>query len=203
MITAIILAAGKGSRMKSEEKKQFMMLNGHRVIYYSLAAFAESKVDRIVLVSSKEDEELCVEAAKDAGVLEMTSIVEGGENRYNSVYNGLVEAAGSDYVLIHDGARPAVTSRLISRSIEEVKKKSAVIVGVKVKDTVTVTDQKGIINDTPDRDSIWLAQTPQAFDYKLLLEAYNSGKFTDMTDETRVMFEYHGIRSLGENSQRF
>ena len=194
MITAIILAAGRGSRMKSEEKKQFMMLNGHRVIYYSLTAFAKCGIDKIVLVASNEDRKLCEEAIDDAGLSEMTVITEGGENRYDSVYNGLQKAAGSDFVLIHDGARPAISEEVIKKCIEEVKTKAAVIVAVKAKDTIKITNEEGIIKSTPDRNYIWLAQTPQAFDYNLIKSGFDK-MFEDggeqmITDDAMIVERY-------------
>ena len=194
MITAIILAAGRGSRMKSEEKKQFMMLNGHRVIYYSLTAFAKCGIDKIVLVASNEDRKLCEEAIDDAGLSEMTVITEGGENRYDSVYNGLQKAAGSDFVLIHDGARPAISEGVIKKCIEEVKTKAAVIVAVKAKDTIKITNEEGIIKSTPDRNYIWLAQTPQAFDYNLIKSGFDK-MFEDggeqmITDDAMIVERY-------------
>ena len=114
-VTAIILAAGKGSRMNSSTKKQFMELKGKPMIWYSLFAFEESPVNQIILVTGKEDITYCKkEIVKRYGFTKVTDIVAGGAERYESVANGLKKVNG-DIVLIHDGARPLVTEEIIER----------------------------------------------------------------------------------------
>ena len=116
--TAIILAAGKGSRMHSNIEKQFMELGGYPVIYYALKVFEKSPVDAIILVTGKKSVEYCRhEIVEKYHFTKVVSVVEGGENRYDSVYNGLCACRETDYVMIHDGARPFVTQDMIVRSI--------------------------------------------------------------------------------------
>ena len=118
-ITAILLAGGSGKRMGLDCKKQYMLLDGYPLLYYSLKAFQESAVDEIVLVTNEESycrEELIKKYHFD----KVKTIVPGGKERYLSVYNGLLEAKETDYVLIHDGARPFVTGEIIQRCIKEV-----------------------------------------------------------------------------------
>lgn len=170
-VTAIILAGGSGTRMGGECKKQYMLLNGYPILYYSLKAFQESPVDEILLVTNEESycrEELIEKYHMD----KVTKIVPGGEERYESVYNGLLETEDSSYVLIHDGARPFVTREIILRCIEEVKVHKACVVGMPVKDTVKIVDDKGFASYTPERNYVYLVQTPQAFSYPLILKAY-------------------------------
>ena len=170
-VTAIVLAGGSGTRMGGECKKQYMLLNGYPILYYSLKAFQESPVDEILLVTNEESycrEELIEKYHMD----KVTKIVPGGEERYESVYNGLLETEDSSYVLIHDGARPFVTREIILRCIEEVKVHKACVVGMPVKDTVKIVDDKGFASYTPERNYVYLVQTPQAFSYPLILKAY-------------------------------
>ena len=160
--TAIILSAGTGSRMKSNMPKQYMELLGQPVIYYSIKAFEDSPVDEIVIVCSAD------------------YIVQGGKERYNSVYEGLKAANGTDYVLIHDGARPLVDNEIIVRSMHTVEKEKACVAGMPVKDTIKVSDELGYSANTPDRKSLWQIQTPQCFEYDLLAQSYDK-LFSDMS----------------------
>ena len=119
--TAIVLAAGKGSRMNSDIPKQYMELNGKEVIYYSLKVFQESPVDDIVLVTGEQDIDYCKNNIVERyGFGKVKCIVCGGAERYCSVKNGLNEAKGTDYVLIHDSARPCIDNKMILRLMEEV-----------------------------------------------------------------------------------
>lgn len=116
-ITAIVLAAGSGSRMKSKTKKQFMEIKGKLVIWYSLFEFEKSRVDEIILVTGKEDIDYCKkEIVEKYNLKKIKNVVAGGSERYESVYNGLKEVTGN-IVLIHDGARPLINNEIIERSI--------------------------------------------------------------------------------------
>ena len=116
-ISAIVLAAGNGRRMNSKTKKQYIMIKGKPVLWYSLFAFEQSKTDEVILVTSKDDIEYCQNEIIDKyNLKKVKKIVEGGAERYNSVYNGLKEATG-DIVLIHDGARPMVNRKIIEECI--------------------------------------------------------------------------------------
>ena len=107
--TAIVLAAGSGRRMQSDTPKQFMELCGHPLVYYSLYAFEKSPVDDIILVTGKDDVSYCrKEIVEACDFRKVRAVIPGGKERYLSVYEGLKAAAGTDYVLIHDGARPMI-----------------------------------------------------------------------------------------------
>lgn len=145
MVTAIVLAAGVGSRMKSEKAKQFLEVAGHEVLYYSLRAFDEHpEVDSIVLVTKEEFVEHCQkELAERYQFAKVRDICIGGKERYDSVYQGLsaIGAEGeNDIVLIHDGARPFVTAEMISASIACARECGACTVGVPAKDTIKIVD---------------------------------------------------------------
>ncbi len=171
---AIVLSAGTGSRMKSDIPKQYMDLNGRPVIYYSLKAFEDSKVDSIVLVAGRDDIEYCRrEIVEKYGFTKVKAIVAGGAERYDSVFEGLKVVNDCDYVMIHDGARPMLDSNIIERAWKGAVEYKACVVGMPVKDTIRIVADDAAAISTPDRKSLWQIQTPQAFDYRLIYEAYS------------------------------
>lgn len=197
-ITAIVLAAGSGSRMKSETKKQFMEIKGKPVIWYSLFEFEKSRVDEIILVTGKEDIDYCKkEIVEKYNLKKIKNVVAGGSERYESVYNGLKEVTGN-IVLIHDGARPLINNEIIERSIEGTIKSDACVVGVPVKDTIKRANKEGYIIDTPNRSELWITQTPQSFKtdlvkmaYKKMKEELEKGNTTlNITDDAMVVEEF-------------
>ena len=142
--TAIMLSAGKGSRMGSSVHKQYLLLCGRPVIYYTLKAFEESPVDEIVLVTGEGEEEYCrKEIVEKYKLHKVTKIVKGGKERYHSVFQGLSACEHTDYVLIHDGARPFIGQEVIRHIMDEVQKKHACIAAVPVKDTIKKVDENG------------------------------------------------------------
>ena len=197
-ITAIVLAAGSGSRMKSKTKKQFMEIKGKPVIWYSLFEFEKSRVDEIILVTGKEDIDYCKkEIVEKYNLKKIKNVVAGGSERYESVYNGLKEVTGN-IVLIHDGARPLINNEIIERSIEGTIKSDACVVGVPVKDTIKRANKEGYIIDTPNRSELWITQTPQSFKtdlvkmaYKKMKEELEKGNTTlNITDDAMVVEEF-------------
>lgn len=195
--TAVILSGGKGSRMNSEVHKQYLLLNEKPVIAYALEAFEKSPVDEIVLVTGAGEEEYCRKEIVEAYHLKkVVKIVAGGKERYHSVYEGLKAVEESDYVLIHDGARPFVTWDIICRTMEEVQRSSACVVGMHVKDTIKITDEADYVRDTPDRKDVWMVQTPQAFSYPLILSAYQKlieQEKTTVTDDAMAVEKMSGV----------
>ena len=193
-VTAIVLAAGKGSRMNSDTPKQYLTLLGKPVLFYSLQAFEKSNVDEIILVTGSGEQEYCKkEIVEKYQIRKVIKIVEGGAERYNSVYHGLVAATGADDVLIHDGARPLILPDVINQGIELVKETRACVAGMPVKDTIQLVDDKGVISVTPDRRKTWIAQTPQCFSYELALASYKkaiSEGDTTITDDAMVVQRY-------------
>ena len=143
--------------------------------------------------------DFCRESIVDAYDLsKVKAIVTGGAERYDSVRLGLMAAEGAKYVLIHDGARPCITQKIISDSIETVKKYAACTVGVPVKDTIKIVDSDQMGVDTPDRSKLWQIQTPQSFDRELLLGCYDRlglEKYTVITDDTMIVERYSEVRT--------
>lgn len=172
--TAIVLAAGQGKRMGSDVAKQFLLLDGKPVLYYSLKNFEESLVDDVILVTSDGMQDYCREnIVKKYGFQKVRAIVTGGKERYHSVAYGLrAVEADCDYVLIHDGARPFASPPIIERGMEAVAKYGACVVGMPVKDTIKISDENGFCESTPNRNRVWLIQTPQIFSYPLIHGAY-------------------------------
>ena len=201
--TAIVLAAGQGKRMHSKIQKQFMELNGMPVLCYSLRCFQESPLIRdIILVTGEEHVSWCrEEIVEKYGFTKVSAVVSGGKERYDSVYEGLKALSDCDYVLIHDGARPLISSVLINANISCVQEKEACITAVPAKDTIKVADNKGYVSDTPDRSKLWQIQTPQTFSYALVSEAYRKraeAGDTTVTDDAMVVEKYadHSIYLL-------
>ena len=170
---AIVLSAGRGTRMQSDIPKQYMPLIDKPVLYYSLKAFQDSSVSSIILVTGKEDVEFCQkEIVEKYNITKVSAIVTGGKERYHSVYEGLKQLKDHDYVLIHDGARPCVNVDIIERSIQSVIEEEACVVGMPVKDTIKIANENGYAVATPDRSTLWMIQTPQSFSYSLIYNAY-------------------------------
>lgn len=170
---AVVLAAGSGKRMGSSTKKQYMLLKDKPILYYSLKAFQESFVDHIILVTSPEDISYCQkEIVEKYGLDKVRTIIPGGRERYHSVAAGINAAPVCDFLFIHDGARPILTAEILDRAFAGVKHWKACVVGMPVKDTIKIADQEGNISMTPDRRLVWMVQTPQAFSYELIKEAY-------------------------------
>lgn len=205
--TAIVLAAGSGKRMNSKVHKQYLIIQDRPVLYYSLKAFEDSAVDEIVLVVGKGEEKFCRKEIVDKyGISKVKAIVEGGKERYHSVFEGLKQTSDADYVLIHDGARPFVNQDIIRRCMQEVQKYQACVVGMPVKDTIKIADEEGYAKQTPDRKNVWMIQTPQTFSYALIYEAYEEMLKTEdtaITDDAMVLGRIKGKKSkLIEGSYR-
>lgn len=205
--TAIVLAAGSGKRMNSKVHKQYLIIQDRPVLYYSLKAFEDSAVDEIVLVVGKGEEKFCRKEIVDKyGISKVKAIVEGGKERYHSVFEGLKQTSDADYVLIHDGARPFVNQDIIRRCMQEVQKYQACVVGMPVKDTIKIADEGGYAKQTPDRKNVWMIQTPQTFSYALIYEAYEEMLKTEdaaITDDAMVLERIKGKKSkLIEGSYR-
>lgn len=180
--TAIVLAAGSGSRMKSKVAKQFMMLDGKPLIWYALQAVETSHIiDDCILVTGAEDiEYVRKEIVERYGFHKVDTITAGGAERYLSVGNALQIIADEDmrvpnrdgYVFIHDGARPFLTEEIIKNTYEAVVRHRACVAAMPSKDTVKIADENGFAASTPERKNVWSIQTPQVFEVELILSAY-------------------------------
>ena len=196
---AIVLSAGKGTRMNHAVPKQYLMLKGNPVLYYSLLAFQKSLVHEIILVTGEDEIGYCQkEIVEKYGFTKVTEVVAGGKERYHSVFCGLetLKERGRmpDYVMIHDGARPFVDGGTISRCAQAVEKFQACVAGMPIKDTIKIADGALFAKETPDRKYVWQIQTPQVFEFLLIYEAYKelldwekAGKPVSVTDDAMVL----------------
>lgn len=189
---AIVLCAGRGTRMNSEIQKQYLLIKGKPVVYYSLYAFEMCPfMDEVVLVTGKDEIEYCrQEIVEKYGLKKVKFIVAGGKERYHSVFEGLKAIKNSDYVYIHDGARPFIDQELLQRACDSVHIHKACVVGMPVKDTIKIISPDGFAQHTPDRSTLWMVQTPQVFQYQIVLEAYENimrNPGVQVTDDAMVV----------------
>ncbi|AYF53781.1 2-C-methyl-D-erythritol 4-phosphate cytidylyltransferase [Clostridium botulinum C] len=188
---AIIVAAGKGSRMKSGVNKQFIELDGKPILYYTLKKFQDNNsINKIVLVLAKNEIDYCKKNILNKYNLnKVKKIVVGGSTRQESVINGILASEGSDIVLIHDGARPFVEDRIISDGIKYANLYGACACGVSVKDTIKVKREDGFSTETLKREKLFSVQTPQSFKYNLILESHRKvlSENIKVTDDTSVV----------------
>lgn len=171
--TAVVLAAGSGKRMGTKVHKQYLLMGGKPVIYYSLRAFEASPlIDEIILVCGVGEVEYCQHEIVDKyRFSKVHKIISGGAERYDSVWNGL-QNTEDGYVYIHDGARPFVDEKMIERAYNCVSEYHACAAGMPSKDTVKIADSNNVVTETPDRSNVWVVQTPQVFDVGLIKKAY-------------------------------
>lgn len=195
--TAIVLAAGKGSRMHSEIQKQYLQLGDQPVLCHSLRVFEEfPEIQEVILVTGEEEIQYCREQIVETyGFRKVTQIIAGGAERYHSVSRGLIAAGNCDFVFIHDGARPFVDHTMLRRALEGVRQYHACVVGMPVKDTIKVADGNEFAVQTPDRSKLWMIQTPQVFSYPLIKDAYEllmKSKGDRVTDDAMVLEQMKG-----------
>lgn len=174
---AIMLAAGQGKRMESAVKKQYIELDGKPLIYYALKTFQDSEIiDEIILVVGEGQVSYArEEIVEKYGISKVSTVVEGGAERYDSVWQGLKaieEDQEAAFVFIHDGARPFVDEAVLRRGYESVKQFRACVAGMPSKDTVKLVDEDTFAVNTPERKYVWTVQTPQIFEKNLIVEAY-------------------------------
>lgn len=200
MNTAIVLAAGNGSRMKSDIPKQYINIDDRPIIYYSLKVMEESKyIDEVILVTRAEDIDYCRnEIISKYNFSKVKEIIAGGSERYYSVYNGLKYASKSDYVWIHDGARPCIDEDILAGLYDASQKYGTAVAGVVTKDTVKIVDEEQMVSTTPQRAKVWIVQTPQVFETKELIKAYDkmleSSSICNITDDAMVMESFGTLK---------
>ena len=176
---AIILAAGKGARMGKEINKMYLPLKGRPIIAHTLEAFYRATLVHglILVVSPGEEDLLREEVLKIYPPQKPIEIALGGTERQHSVYNGLkILPKNARIVAIHDGARPLITPEVIDKSIQAASDYGGAVAGMPVKDTIKKVASDGRVENTPDRRTLWLVQTPQTFRYPLIMEGHKAAK---------------------------
>lgn len=185
-VTAIIVAAGAGVRMGGLDKL-FADVGGVPLLARTLRAFDTCpSVDEIIVVSSDANLDRCWKLARALGFKKVTQVVLGGARRQDSVLQGLAQVKDSPWVIIHDGVRPFVDDALITAGLAAAKQHGAAVAAVPVKDTIKVVNADGLVRNTPARETLWAAQTPQVFRTELIRSAYQDA-FGDVTDDAMLL----------------
>ena len=193
-VCAIVPAGGQGKRMGGTVPKQFQALMGHPILYYTLKTLHDSKlIDSLILVvPEKEFEDARTDWLGRPSIVKQ--VVMGGEKRQDSVFNGYKSApADTDIVLVHDGVRPFLSKEMIKETINIANKFGAAVTAIPIHDTIKQVDDTGKVQRTLKREGMWRIQTPQAFRYNLLGEAFQNAQSNSFygTDEG-ALIEYLG-----------
>lgn len=202
---AIIPAAGKGLRMKSDVKKQFKGIGEKPVLYWTLKAFEKCPViDEIILTVPSDDIAYCREEIVDKFEIgKVSKVVAGGRRRQDSVANGFFAIEGAcDVVCIHDGVRPLISPYTITKSVRTAHNFGASCVAVPVKDTIKEITDDGFVRRTPNRRYLFAAQTPQSFEYNLYADAvaFSIKENLDATDDCYLVERVGGRIVIVEGS---
>lgn len=199
---AVIVAGGSGSRMGGELPKQFQLIDGKPVLYYSIDAFLKAYDDlQIILVLPELHLQLGQEIVDAFFDHHRVSLTVGGRTRFHSVQNGLQMVTDESVVFVHDGVRCLITPEMIRRCCDEALHLGAVIPVVECKDSLRLVTDTG--NEALNRSQVKLVQTPQTFHSKILLPAFNIDYKERFTDEAAVVEAFglpvHLIEGDAEN----
>ena len=189
---AVIVAGGSGSRMNSNLPKQFLLLNGKPVLYYTIDTFLKAYEDLEIILVLPEDHVAAGQEIIDAFFdYDRIRLTEGGRTRFHSVQNGLQLITEESIIFVHDGVRCLLSTALIHRCYEAANKYGSAIPVIDSKDSIRMITEDG--NEPLDRDKIKLVQTPQTFHSKILLPAYKIDYKDKYTDEATVV-EAFGLK---------
>jgi 2-C-methyl-D-erythritol 4-phosphate cytidylyltransferase/2-C-methyl-D-erythritol 2,4-cyclodiphosphate synthase len=196
-LRVVIAAAGRGSRMESSTNKQYLLLNSRPVLAYSLDFFEKlDVVDEIVVVTGEKDLNYCErEIIKRFKYNKVSAVIPGGKERQDSVWAGLRKlGTDTEFVAVHDGARPLLSCAVLYRLLEEAQEWGAAIPGIASKDTLKAVDRDDFVRQTLDRTTVYAIQTPQVFRYKELMTAYRQSYEEDFrgTDDASLFERYIG-----------
>ena len=192
---AILAIAGSGTRLKTSDPKALISICDKPIFVYSLEAFEKSTlIDSVVIVTQEKFIDQFNEIIEKYGIKKVKKIVVGGDTRFESVNNGLQNIDDdTDIVIVHDGARPLITSDLVDRSIESTKEHGAVIVAVEVKPTIKRVGADLFVEETLNRNELWEVQTPQVFKKDILLKAH-AQKISDVPTDDASLVEQIGVK---------
>ena len=200
---ALIPAAGMGKRMGASINKQYLHLDGMPIVARTISVFERSPlIDAIYLVIPAEEIPFCREHIVEAyNFCKVAAIIPGGKERQHSVMNGLrgmrEHVSDGDVILIHDGVRPLITEEVLRESIEVARSHDGAVVAVPAKDTIKSV-KNGIVTGTPDRHTLWQAQTPQTFRYSVIYSAHQAAE-TDHylgTDDSSLVERTGGLMRI-------
>ncbi len=196
-VSAIILAAGHGQRMKKDLNKLFLPIGQKPLLAHTIEKFIQSNLNgEIVVVLQKKDIETFNKLILEPYKFKNIKIVEGGKDRQDSAYNGIKALdEDTDYVLIHDGARPFVSEEIIMDCLEKAKESGAAVSSIPAVDTIKYSQNNKEIDYSPPREHLYEAQTPQGFSYPLILGAYRLREldYFPATDDASIL-EHLGFK---------
>ncbi len=189
MLSAIILAAGSGARLGAKVAKPLVKIGNRPAIIYSLSAFDKHPdIDEIILDLNVKNQAQITKAIKKFRFKKISSFVIGGKRRQDSVYNGLRRISKkSNWVLIHDSARPFINKQEITKVVLAAKKTGAAILAVPVKATIKSVKYGLMVDKTVDRSNLWEIQTPQVFKKDLIIKAYKKYSKNNVTDDATLV----------------
>jgi len=195
----LIVAGGKGTRIKSKLPKQFLELNGLPILMHTINAFLRYNREMTIILVLPEDDfalwnELCVKHNFTTKLI----LTKGGESRFQSVKNGLAKIEGEGVVAIHDGVRPLVSEDIIGASFHLAAVHESAVAAVRLKESIRMTDQDN--TKAMDRSRFRLIQTPQTFKVSLIKQAYQQKEDASLTDDASVAERAGHIISLFEGS---
>lgn len=196
---ALIVAGGKGTRMKTKLPKQFLALNGLPVLMHTINAFYRyNENTQVILVLPEDDFQLWEELCIKHNFKKSIKIQKGGDSRFQSVKNGLSLIEGEGLVAIHDGVRPLVSEDIIGASYRLAAVHDSAVAAVRLKESIRMTDQDN--TKAMDRSRFRLIQTPQTFKTNLIKQAYEGKEDASLTDDASVAERAGHIISLFEGS---
>jgi 2-C-methyl-D-erythritol 4-phosphate cytidylyltransferase len=193
-VGAVVVAAGSSQRMGGLDKI-FASIAGKPVLGHVLRVFQGcSLVDQVVVVLNAAGLERAREVVETEGFSKVVALCRGGERRQDSVAEGLNKLEGCHWVVVHDGARPCVTAGLVERGLDEARETGAAIAGVPVKETMKIVDAGQVVQNTPERRNLWVAQTPQIFRFDIIVQAHRQTSQEVTDDAAAVEAMGHKVR---------
>lgn len=191
-VKVIIPASGSGERFGGKTPKQFLKIDGKEIIAHTLEKFnSVGLIDEIIISAQLEYFVKLSTIIKKCNLKKVKKITEGGKLRQDSVYNALInlECDSDDLVLVHDAVRPFISKKKIIELVKAAEKEKCVILGLPVNETIKRVDKKNIVTETIDRNNVWAIQTPQAFQYSILLNAFEKSMSENFigTDEAAIV----------------
>lgn len=202
----VLPAAGSGKRMGAGQNKLFLKLLEKPILVHTLEVFQQDPACTGIWLAVKPEERGFIQKMlEDYRITKVKGLPDGGAERQHSVHSCMKEMQQVDIVLVHDAARPFITHDIIAKLVQNAHNHGAAIAGVRVKDTMKKVSQNGIIEETVDRESLWMVQTPQAFRFELIMEAEDVAEKVGFlgTDEAMLMerlgHQVHIVESSYEN----
>jgi len=202
----VLPAAGSGKRMGAGQNKLFLKLLEKPILVHTLEVFQQDPACTGIWLAVKPEERGFIQKMlEDYRITKVKGLPDGGAERQHSVHSCMKEMQQVDIVLVHDAARPFITHDIIAKLVQNAHHHGAAIAGVRAKDTMKKVSNNGIIEETVDRESLWMVQTPQAFRFELIMEAEDVAEKVGFlgTDEAMLMerlgHQVHIVESSYEN----